>query len=123
MRLATVTILPLLATAAVLPAENGRNSKDSTVPLTILPKPHSFEKRQTFWNAVGHSLQTNLPGVLRWAADNLTYLLRWQELPLKKVKLAPSIDKKAQRAVFRYGTWALSGAEVLQVIEYRQISG
>jgi hypothetical protein len=44
-------------------------------------------------------------------------MLRWQELPLKKVKLAPSIDKKAQRAVFRYGPWVLSGAEVLQLME------
>jgi hypothetical protein len=43
-------------------------------------------------------------------------MLRWQEMPLKKVKLTPSLDKKAQRAVFRYGPWALSGAAVLRLI-------
>jgi hypothetical protein len=116
MRLVTVTILPLLASAAVLPTDAGSRSTQSTTPLSLPVKPHSFEKRQGFWNAVGHSLSANLPGVLRWAADNLTYMLRWQEMPLKKVKLAPSLDKKAQRAVFRYGPWALSGAAVLRLI-------
>jgi len=117
MKFATITILPLLASAAVVPVDH--NWKDSTEPYTITKyRPEDvplLEKRQQFWNSVGKSLQTSLPGFLRWVADNVTWMLKWQEQPLKKIKLVPTMDQRAQKAVFRYGPWFITGANVGQL--------
>src|ERR1700759_1751420 len=101
MKLSTITVLPLLASAAVVPLD-----LRTTVPETIsIPtysiQPQQLEKRQ-FWNYVGNVLQNTLPGLLRWVADNVTSMLKWQESPLKKFNLVPAMNQKAKRAVFRY---------------------
>jgi hypothetical protein len=103
MKISTLALLPLIASAAVIPTQHERitNSQDG----------NHLEKRQ-FWSDFGHSLRKNLPALIQWAADNVTQMLKLQEQPIKKVKMVPSIDQMAQKAVFRYGPWQLTGAEV-----------
>jgi hypothetical protein len=106
-------ILSLLGSAAALPL-NTESTRDAISVIETLPTDQHYqyiEKRQ-FWDYVGASLQSNLPGLLRWVADNLTWALKWQEQPVKRTKLEPFMDMRAHRSIFRYGPWPLTGANV-----------
>jgi hypothetical protein len=111
MKLERITILPLLVTAAAVPLDPGSTAVESITPQLHTVQLHRLEKRQ-FWDSVGGLLSSYLPGLLRWTADNVTWMLKWQEQPLKKVKLRPVINQKAQRAIFKYGPWMLTGSSV-----------
>jgi hypothetical protein len=97
-------LLPLLAAGAVVPpaptVEYGRVIHRSTV-----------ERRQ-LKEVIGKGLQNNLPKFLFWAADNLSYLMRAQELPLKRQLLKPELNHAAKRVVLRFGPWSLFGTNV-----------
>jgi hypothetical protein len=111
MKFATLTVLPLLASAAVVPAEHRTTLVEDVI---VQPNPiqlHSLEKRQ-FWNSVGSLLQFTLPTLLRWWADNMSWMLSWQEAPVKKTLLQPEMFPQATRAIFRYGPWVLTGTDV-----------
>jgi hypothetical protein len=104
MKISTIALLPLLASAAVIPSIKHETVQESH-------DIHELDKRQ-MWASIGNSLQKNLPSWIQWAADNVTWMLKLQEKPVKKIKLVPSLDQLAQKAVFRYGPWQLTGSQV-----------
>jgi hypothetical protein len=133
MKLATVTLLPLLTAAAVvqqphpvvhdssenpeLPFEIFNSQVDYSPHRSSIPRfiQHEFhgqhlEKRQ-FWDFAGWALQQTLPNLLRWAADNITWMLKWQESPLKRAQLRPVLNiPGAQKVMLKYGPWSLIGS-------------
>jgi hypothetical protein len=106
-RTISLLLLPLLAASAVAsPArpivEYGQVMHRSTI-----------ERRQSkVKDVIGKGLQNNLPRFFQWAADNLSYLMRSQDVPLKRQSLKPELNNAAKRVVLRFGPWSLYGTKV-----------
>jgi hypothetical protein len=101
-------LLPLLAAGAVVP------STQQATPIVEYPQvihQPSLERRQ-LKEVLGKGLQNNLPKFFQWAADNLSYLLRVQDLPLKRSQGKPVLNHAAKRVALRYGPWLLHGTNV-----------
>jgi hypothetical protein len=114
MKLASLTLLPLVAAGmGVQPRwPVAQHNRIVDIPMSHLSSTsthHSLEKRQ-FWDWLGATMQQTLPGLLRWAADNITWMLKWQESPLKRVQLRPMIHTQGNKVQLKYGPWSLTGS-------------
>jgi hypothetical protein len=106
-RTISLLLLPLLAAGAVAtPAppivEHGTVMHRSTIERRQMKVKDAFSK----------SISNNLPKFFQWAADNLSYLLRAQDLPLKRQSLKPELNHAAKRVSLRFGPWSLYGTNV-----------
>jgi hypothetical protein len=73
----------------------------------------TIERRQMkVKDVIGKGLKNNLPKFFQWAADNLSYLMRSQDLPLKRQLLKPELDHTAKRVSLKFGPWSLYGTNV-----------
>jgi hypothetical protein len=75
------------------------------------PVQHALEKRQ-FWDGVGKSLSKNLPGLIQFAASNVSWLMKLTEAPSKFTTMRPSVDWRATKMALRYGPFLLTGSNV-----------
>jgi hypothetical protein len=108
MKLAALTVFPLLAAGLVTQPET-ETKQQIEFPVLHRRIPRDLEKRQ-FWDYLGSTLQQTLPGLLRWAADNITWMLSWQESPLKRSHLRPTLNSQAKKIALKYGPWNLIGS-------------
>jgi hypothetical protein len=100
MKVATLTLFPLLVVAGTVPASRRPESL-----------AHGLSKRD-FWDSMGNYLSTNLSGVIQWSATQLSWLMKWQESPVKFRTMAPEIDQKALKTTLTYGPFLLKGTKV-----------
>jgi len=107
MKVTTLTLLPLLVAASV-PAER----RAEHLKYGLSETEYINLAKRDFWDSVGNYLTTNLPGVIQWGANQLAWLMKWQESPIKFKQLTPSIDKKALKTTITYGPFLLKGTSV-----------
>jgi hypothetical protein len=100
-------LLPLLAAGAVAsPAQ-------PIVEYGTVMHRSTIERRQNkVKDVIGNGLKNNLPKFFQWAADNLSYLMRSQDVPLKRQPLKPELNHAAKRVVLKFGPWSLYGTNV-----------
>jgi hypothetical protein len=130
MKTASLFLLPLLASGAVIrspaedyPVDTPIRSVKREKPLSNLATPSILKgnlayqgtaKRQ-IWEAVGNAIAPSLPTLLQWGANNISWIVGWQSMPVKRDRMAPTVDPSAKKILLRYGPYTLRGTTVCAV--------